>query len=438
MAPSVRNPPWLTLAAVAAVVVLPLAAYVAWPHLPALRRLPGRHVGVSRFASSALPLERVLIGPQGETLPQLTNVRVVDLDADGLGDVLVCDSRRNQVLWYRQASGGRFDEIAIGDDLVDPAHAAPVDLDGDGDLDVVVAVLGDLMPNDEHVGRIVWLRNDGQAFTSVLLLDDVRRVADVQAADLDADGDVDLVAAVFGYALGQVLWLENLGDETFREHELLFVPGTIHVPLADYDGDGDLDIATVASQDEEEVWGLENLGGGRFAPRRLWFTVNHDIGSAGLVSADLDADGDADLLLPVGDNFEDRNAYPQEYHGCLWLENQGNWEFAERRIADFGGTYAADVADLDGDGDLDVVLVSMCNEWETAGSASLVWLENAGRGDFRTWQIDDRPIHLITVACGDLDGDGRADVVAGRCAHFDLPGRSDRLCAWLSGSGGRS
>ena len=102
-----------------------------------------------------------------------------------------------------------------------------------------------------------------------------------------------------------------------------------------------------SSQDEEELWGFENQGDGTFVAKRLWMTLNLDLGGAGLVAADLDGDGDLDLVLPAGDNLEDFDAYPQPYHGCYWFENRGNWDFHMRRIGDLGGTYAAAVGDLD-------------------------------------------------------------------------------------------
>ena len=225
--------------------------------------------------------------------------------------------------------------------------------------------------------------------------------------------------------------MENLGEGRFADHRLHCGAGAIHVPVADYDGDGDLDIATVMSQEDEEVWGFENLGGGQFRPTMLWRTPNFDLGSAGLVAADLDQDGDVDLVLPVGDNLEDFDAFPQPYHGCLWLENQGDWRFVEHRIATLGGTYAAAVGDLDGDGDPDVALVSMDNDWRDPRTASLVWLENQGGGQFRTWQVDTSPIHLVTVAIGDIDHDGQADIVAGSLNMRRPYDRIGGVTAWL-------
>lgn len=357
--------------------------------------------------------------------PWMTNIKLVDFDGDGQLDVIACDALENAVWWYRQSRLGVWERHLLGDDIVAPAHATVVDLDDDGLPDVLVAELGNIWPDDGVIGRVILLHNQGDGkFERRVLLDDVRRVSDVQVADLNGNGRLDLAVAVFGYDRGEVLWLENLGDFQFLEHELLSAPGTIHVPIADFNGDGRPDIAAIVSQDEEELWCFENLGEGQFAPRRIWFTPNFDIGSAGLIAADLDQDGLVDLILPVGDNLEDLYSYPQPYHGCLWFRNKGNFEFEVQRIAEFGGTYAAAVGDVDGDGHLDVVLVSMFNDWDRRDTGSLLWLRNDGQQNFEPIQIATEPTHLVTVACGDLNGNGRAEIVAG---GLHLTGPFDRL-----------
>ncbi|MGE0529146.1 MAG: FG-GAP repeat domain-containing protein, partial [Bdellovibrionales bacterium] len=339
-------------------------------------------------------------------------------DRDGRPDVMVCDARLGQVIWYKQTSKGKFETILLnkGNELAAPCGATVVDLDQDGDPDVLVSVLGSVFPSDDRIGKVVWLENRGfKEFIPHTLLADVHRISDVQAGDFDRDGDLDLVVAAFGYDHGNLMWLENMGKMEFREHALMATPGTIHVPVADFDRDGDLDIIALVSQDEEEVWAFENLGGKKFAPKRrlLYRSYNFDLGTAGLFACDLDKDGDQDLLLVAGDNLEILHHYPQPWHGCIWLENLGNWKFVPQRIASVGGPYAAGVGDLDGDGDNDVVLVSMFNDWKRPNSASIIWLENDGKQKFKPWQIADHPTNLATVACGDLNGDGRADIVAG-------------------------
>lgn len=426
-----RNLNLLVLTVLAA--AIPAATFCGLSRVQPLRTLDERHAhGGSRFPESLVAFERREIGPPVEQRPLITNVQVLDFDHDGLNDLLACDARRQCLVLLRQTATHSWSEQVLAEDLAAPAHATVVDLDVDGDLDVLVSLLGDLFPNDGTIGQLIWLEQTPRGFLRHVLLDDVRRVADCQPGDFDGDGDLDLAVAVFGYARGQVLWLENLGAGRFLDHELLAAPGTIHVPVADFDGDGDLDIAAIVSQADEELWGFENLGHGEFRARRLWFTINDALGSAGLVQDDLDGDGDGDLILPTGDNLEVIHSFPQAYHGCLWFENKGAWNFAEHRIAEFGGTYAAAVGDLDADGDHDVVLVSMFNNWIDPRNASVVWLENDGSQRFRTWQIDARPTHRVTVAVCDLDGDGRADVVTG---GLHLAGPFDKLgavTAWFN------
>ncbi len=405
------------------------------------------HRGGSSFPASKLAFAKSTLGEKPVDQPKITNLQIVDFDSDGLNDVIACDAQRQQVIWYQQTSEGEWNPQPLGDALLAaPAHATVVDLDQDGDNDVLVSILGDVWPTDERVGAVVWLEQlDNMVFQRHALLDDLWRVTDIQAADFDSDGDLDLTVAVFGFMHGEVLWLENDGKQTFRDRRLMALPGAIHVPVADYDLDGDLDFATVLTQDEEEIWAFENKSvesgdesspsRAELVPRMISFSHNFDLGGAGLVANDLDDDGDMDLILPAGDNLDLLQHYPQPYHGCILLENLGGWKFKRRRIATFGGAYAAAVGDLDADGDKDVVLVSVFNDWMDSKSASIVWLENDGSQNFTTWEIDKSPSHLVTVACGDINGDGADDIVAGSLHLMEPFNRLGRITMWLSGKG---
>jgi len=419
------------------VIAVPLATWIAWPLLPALGSLEAAFNGSTIYPATDRPFQRHPVKSRVEIPPRISHVQIVDLDGDSKPEILACDALAHRLVSYYRDPDGDWIEHPIDVDMAAPAHATVVDIDGDADLDILVAILGNAFPDDSHVGRVLLLERNGDRYDRHVLLNGTRRIADIQAGDLDGDGDLDLTVAEFGYARGRVLWLENIGQRRFRDHELLYAPGTINVPLADLDGDGDLDIVANVTQDDEEIWAFENRGDGRFRKRLLHKWLNFDIGGSGMITSDLDNDGDVDLLVTVGDNLEYAYTYPQPYHGCFWFENNGDWSFQVHRISSLGGAHAASVADLDSDGDNDVVLVSMFNAWYRDDTASLVWLENDGQQHFTHQQITSSPTHLVTVATGDINGDRQPDIVAGGWHVIPPFRRLGGVTTWLNSNGDR-
>src|SRR5205807_1862647 len=106
-------------------------------------------------------------------------------------DVVACDAAGNRVLALKPYEPAPSWQVLGPADA--PAHAEVVDLDGDGIPDVLVANLGSFVPTNEPCGSVVWLRGrpDG-TFTPITLLEGVGRVADVQAADFRSTGRKDL------------------------------------------------------------------------------------------------------------------------------------------------------------------------------------------------------------------------------------------------------
>jgi len=156
---------------------------------PAVARGPRLEAFTPRPAGDA-------VGPDDR--PMIANVAVVDLDGDGLMDVVAADAATNRITWLRQAPAGRFTETAIAE-VPGPAHVHAADLDRDGDLDVAVASLGVLFPNNQKIGAVVLLEQTARGrFTPHVVLDTVARVADVRSGDLDGDGDLDLSVVHFG------------------------------------------------------------------------------------------------------------------------------------------------------------------------------------------------------------------------------------------------
>ena len=370
--------------------------------------------------------------PRGDDeRPQIAHVTIADLDGDGLPDILACDAIRNRVAWIRQYPAGMWTETPVTEEIRAPAHVEPTDFDGDGDLDLLVASLGELFPSDLRIGSVVVLENDGeQRFTSRVAAEGIPRVADVRAGDLDGDGDLDLAVAAFGYDHGETLWLENRGGWAFEAHVLQRFSGAINALVADLDDDGARDIVALVSQEWEEIWAFP---GPELRQRLLWGTTNPDYGSSWITLVDLDRDGDPDILHSNGDAFDYAPANSRPWHGVQWLENRGGMQFEPHRIADLQGASSPRAADLDGDGDLDVAVVSAYNQWDDESAHSLVWLENNGRMQFAMHRIARSPTHLITLAAGDLDGDGDADLVTGGM-HISGPyDRMSRVTVWSNG-----
>ncbi len=367
---------------------------------------------------------------RGNERPQIANVQAVDLDRDGLLDILVSDARQNRVSWIRQSPRDTFAEIPIATILA-PAHVEAIDIDGDGDRDLVVASLGVLFPDNRRIGSVVILENDGGGrFDSHIVAQGLARVADVRAGDLDGDGDLDLAVAGFGYDQGDTLWLENRGGWQFTPHVLQRLSGVVNAIVVDMNADGALDIVTLVSQEWEEVWAFVNDGKGQFAAKLLWGSTNADFGSSWITVADLDKDGDPDILYSNGDAFDYAPTNSRPWHGVQWLENRGAVQFELHRIADLSGASSPQAADVDGDGDLDVVVVSAYNNWSDPAARSLVWLENDGRQRFAMRNVGGAPTHLITVAVGDLDGNGSVDFVTGGM-HISPPfDRLSRVTLW--------
>ena len=206
--------------------------------------------------------------------------------------------------------------------------------------------------------------------------------------------------------------------------------GSINAIVADLNGDHSPDIVALVSQEWEEIWAFPNSGRGQFTPTMLWGSTNPDFGSSWITVVDLDRDGDLDILYSNGDAFDYAPANSRPWHGVQWLENKGNLQFEFHRIADLPGASSPQAADIDGDGDLDVAVVSAYNNWDAPGALSLVWLENDGRMQFSLHAIATTPTHLITLALGDLDGNGQVDLVTGGM-HVSRPyDRMSRVTAW--------
>lgn len=362
--------------------------------------------------------------------PLVTNVKIVDLDQDGLLDVLYCEGQKNSVRWIRQAPRGVFTEEILGDPIAGPVSVEAFDLNGDGRLDILIAAMGQITPVNDRIGSVVVLENLGDGrFRNRVLIEKVARVTDVQAADIDADGRPDLVVGQFGYDQGEIRWMRNLGDWRFESRTLLGLSGTIHTPVADFDEDGRPDFAAVVSQEWEEIHLFRN-GQGGLKGQVVWGSTNEDYGSSGLTVGDINQDGRPDLLYTNGDGFDYAGAGYRPWHGVQWLENQGGGRFEFHRIGDMPGAYSPQAVDLNGDGFTDVLTVSCFADWNDPDAVSMmVWL-NDGQQRFMPHVLARAPTHLVSAAVGDLDGNGVPVIVTGGWHLFPPYDRLSSITLW--------
>ncbi len=397
----------------------------------------GREASVSRKSTKPPVVEDTarftpeLIGAPIEGKPWISHVNIVDLDQDGRPDILACDDKLNAIVWLRQDAGGKFTETTLMAGLSGVVHVEAVDLDRDGDLDLLAACMGEVFPNNDKIGSVVILENDGrQHFTKHVIADRIARVTDIRAADFDGDGRLDLAVGQFGYDQGEIRWMRNLGGWQFESHQLLNLSGTINVCIADLNGDRTPDIVALVSQQWEEIHLFENDGRGNFTNRILFGSTNEDYGSSGLSLCDLNRDGRPDVLYTNGDGFATADPGQRPWHGVQWLENLGGGQFKYHRVGDLAGAFSPVGVSLDADGVMDIVCVSGFNDWKNPRAASLVVFKNDGRMNFTPHLLAYAPTQLVTCAAADLDGSGRPAIVAAGFYAYPPFDKMARLILW--------
>lgn len=307
---------------------------------------------------------------EGAEAARVADADAADLNGDGRADLIVACEKGHLLYLQNPASehrGFRWERI-IPSAVTERGswmRASFADLDGDGRPEILAA-------NRGAGGTLSWFRISGdpldQASWQEHVLAKVDTPINIQAADMDGDGDLDIFSGSQGEQ--RLVWFENVtatGEQPeFDEHPIAATAAEtsgFQVAFHDFSGDGRLDVVTAI--DATGVAWLEQL-----ATTDAAWTV-HTIGDmtpdriAGFTLADIDQDGDPDLFAgsqsrgPRQEDSPEQVGVNDPLGRVVWFQNPGRaggeWVRHDILRRERGLYNAWKALDLDGDGDLDFV-----------------------------------------------------------------------------------
>lgn len=295
-------------------------------------------------------------------------------------------------------SFGQFgSQQEITESTSSPNNVQAADLDGDGDEDILAAC--------RVSDRVIWYENDGTGNFSKqkVITKDLEGALFSYAVDIDGDNNLDVLST--SYDDKTIVWYKNDGTGVFSEQQLISIsPGTITtINYFDIDGDGDIDVLSGSYYVNEIAW-YENDGEGNFSIKHI-IAANFS-GGVSISSNDINGDGTIDIT--ISSNWDTH---------IRWYANDGEGNFSFQQqvtiINDYGATNVF-LEDLDQDGDNDLIYLVCDNDSQNDNDNDIIaWFPNDGLGNFGGEQIissiltGPRFIHIV-----DLGNDGDLDIVA--------------------------
>jgi hypothetical protein len=284
-----------------------------------------------------------------------------------------------------------------------------------------LTLMGDFFPTTDRRPSSLWFVPDGSLSPSRKLLGNLPRSANILRADLDGDGLDDYLVAGFGYGTmldGGVLFYRGQRSGRFEEKVLWAQPGVLQIERVDLDGDGRDALLVLLAGPREGIYLLEGCQGPGACRTTPLYEKDPTFGANQMVVADLDGDGRKEIVLVNGDSL-DVNVFgaTRPQHGVRVLGRDGRG-LVERFFYPLPGATNAAVADFDLDGKLDIAAVAAYPDLGRRPLESFVFLRQTTPLAFTPMgHPGAQAARWITIAAGDLDGDGDIDLALGALRH---------------------
>lgn len=293
---------------------------------------------------------------------------------------------------------------------------------------LILTMGGNIGQTETPLGLLINLTDQEPAIERIVRR--LHRPVDMITADWNADGNPDFAVAGFGAYDGKLTQHLSQPDGSLTEHVLLPEAGATSLAL-----DGDALFALMA-QGNERIIRVSDLDQSEPTVETL-LSFLPSFGSTSITLADINADGQTDIIYTAGDNADISPIF-KPYHGVYVFTGQGDGTYKQTTFFPMDGAYGAVAKDFDQDGDIDIATVAYFGDIEQGlDETSFVYLENAA-GEFSPKYVKGlgQLGRYIAISAGDLDGDGDQDIALANMAfgpYGPLTVTPDQQDKWLAG-----
>jgi FG-GAP-like repeat len=279
-----------------------------------------------------------------------------------------------------------------------------------------ILTLGIMDPSDKSKGSLLRIDNKKQ---KNLILDKLSRPVQMSFGDLNDDQIEDIIICNFGNETGDLTWYEG---GNMKPHLLNSLPGARQTYIKDMNGDKIPDIVVLMTQAREGIFIYYNKGKGVFDEKRV-LDFPSVFGSSYIDLVDFNKDGFMDFIYSNGDNA-DLSMILKSYHGIRIFLNDTKGNFNQTYFYPMHGAAKAVAADFDLDGDLDIAAISFFTNPKQTPHEGFLMLNNQGNFQFKVSTFKEANFgKWMVMDVADMDNDGDKDIILGsflRKGYLDL------------------